>query len=429
MTGIAPELHIDAKRFWETLAGSFSIGRCETGGVRRLALDPAEKEMRDYFVDQCERSGFPVTVDGVGNIFATREGNTPGLAPVLIGSHLDSQVEAGPFDGPIGVFAGLEILRSLDDFDVETRRPVVAVSWTNEEGPRFSLPLMGSGVFAGALEEAQVLAMADPAGVTVEQALTEIGYRTQAASRPSTPDSYFELHIEQSAALHETSCDVGIVAGGGVIRYLLVSIGGEAGHPGATPMDRRHDALLAAADVAAVAGRIWQDNGEGAKSTVTAVTAWPNRTGVIANTAQVRIDMRHPSREGMQSMIDDLDSACRRIGTELGVSIEHQIVADFNELSFNHDLVTLLEAQAKSLGIDYTVMRTQVGHDAYSLATVCPSVMVFCPCVDGLSHHPAEQVERERATASVALLLHAVAERACQGDQSGQAEHRATGGT
>lgn len=421
MTAIEPQLRIDAERFWRTLAGTFPIGGCESGGVRRLALGDAERQMRDYFVSECQRTNLPVTVDGVGNIFAAREGDAPGLAPVLIGSHLDSQVEAGPFDGPLGVFAGLEILRSLEDCGIETRRSVVVVSWTNEEGPRFSPPLMGSGVFAGVLDEAQVLATTDPAGVTVEKALTTIGYRGTARTSSWIPDSYFELHIEQSAILDDSSCDVGIVAGGGVIRYLQVSIHGEPGHPGATPMDRRHDALLAAVDLAGMAGRIWRDHGAGAKSTVTALTGSPNRTGVIANKAQVRVDMRHPSREGMQAMLDHLDAICVRVGTEMGVAIQHRTVAEFDELAFDPELVELLKAHAKELGIAYTVMRTHVGHDAYSLAAVCPSVMVFCPCVNGLSHHPAEQVEAARATASVEVLLHAVADRACQGSQSAPA--------
>ena len=230
---------VDGRRFWATVMRSGEIGPGKAGGLRRLALTDADKEMRDLFVTWCTEAGCTVTVDRVGNVFARRPGREDHLPPVLIGSHLDTQVAGGKYDGIVGVLAGLEILRTLDDQRVGTRRPLELVCWTNEEGARFTPPMVASGAFAGVFDVDWVLALRDDDGAVFGDELRRIGYDGKTAVGGRGIDAYFELHIEQGPLLERDAVPVGIVTGGYAVRGMHVDVHGETAHSGPTPMDRR----------------------------------------------------------------------------------------------------------------------------------------------------------------------------------------------
>src|SRR6185369_9766799 len=230
MTTPARSTGVDAHRFWSTVMRSGEIGPGKAGGLRRLALTDADKEMRDLFITWCTEAGCTVAVDRVGNIFARRPGTDDHLPPVLMGSHLDTQVAGGKYDGIVGVLAGLEVLRTLDDRRIRTKRPLELVCWTNEEGARFIPPMVASGAFGGELER--------------------IGYNGKAAVGGRGIDAYFELHIEQGPILEREAVPVGIVVGGYATRGMHVDVLGETAHAGPTPMDRRRNALVGAAMLA-----------------------------------------------------------------------------------------------------------------------------------------------------------------------------------
>src|SRR5260370_29455586 len=241
---------IDAPRFWSTVMRSGEIGPGKAGGRRGLALTDADKEMRDLFITWCTEAGCTVAIDRVGNIFARRPGVDDHLPPVLMGSHLDTQFAGGKYDGIVGVLAGLEVLRTLNDRRGRTKRPLDLVCWTNEEGARFTPPMVGSGAFAGVFDVDWVLDLRDDDGKRFGTELDRIGYPGKEAVGGRAGDAYVELHIEQGPILDREAVPVGIVVGGYATRGMHVDVHGETAHSGPTPMDRRRNALVGAAMLA-----------------------------------------------------------------------------------------------------------------------------------------------------------------------------------
>ena len=288
MTAPDPALAIDGPRFWDTVMRSGEIGPGKAGGLRRLALTDADKAMRDLFVTWCTEAGCTVAVDRVGNIFARRPGSDDRLAPVLMGSHLDTQVAGGKYDGIVGVLAGLEILRTLDERRVRTKRPLELVCWTNEEGARFTPPMVASGAFAGVFDVDWVLDLRDDDGLVFGRELARIGYDGKTVVGGRAIDAYFELHIEQGPILDHEAVPVGIVTGGYAVRGMHVDIHGETAHAGPTPMDRRRNALIGAAMLAVAVNEIgWTHHPTEGKATVARLVAWPNKAGILAEYAQL----------------------------------------------------------------------------------------------------------------------------------------------
>ncbi|MDP6705352.1 MAG: Zn-dependent hydrolase [Alphaproteobacteria bacterium] len=406
-------LQVDDGRLWETIERSARIGPGRDQGLRRLALEAPDKEMRDLFVAWCEAAGCAVTVDAMGNIFARRPGTDDDLPPVLIGSHLDTQFTGGRFDGILGVLAGLEIVRTLNDREIATRRAIEVVNWSNEEGARFNPPMLASAVFAGLRELDWAHGRTDNDGVTYGEALAEIGYVGEAPMGGREIDAYFELHIEQGPLLEEAGIDVGIVTHGYATRGMRVEIRGETAHTGPTPMDKRRNALVGAAYLIAQVNDIgWKYHGQGGKTTSSQIEIWPNATGILPEYAQVTIDFRHPDGAGVTRMLAEVEAAIESSAEKGNVDIEIAETWRFGDERFDPTCVQHLRDAADSLGIPYQDMQSQAGHDAYNMTHVCPTALLFCPCEDGITHNEAENVARENAAPSVNVLLHAVLARA-----------------
>ena len=230
--GLPATARIDIGRFWTTIERSAEIGVGRPGGLARLALGDADREVRDVFIDWCRQAGMSVRVDGIGNIFARRAGEDDSLPPVVMGSHLDTQVNGGRFDGIAGVLGGLEVCRTLDQLGHRTRRPIEVVNWTNEEGGRFSPPMVGSGCFTGAYTLDWALGRRDDDGRTIGEELDRIGYRGQMEAAPHPFDAYIEFHIEQGPILDREGMQVGVVTGGYASTGMLVEFTGETAHTG-----------------------------------------------------------------------------------------------------------------------------------------------------------------------------------------------------
>mgnify|MGYP002761316079 FL=1 len=231
---------IDPDRLESAFEAYSAIGRTENDGLHRLALSEADARIRDRFVADLEALDLAVRVDEVGNIFGRREGTDPDTAPVLIGSHLDSQPYGGRFDGQLGVLSALETLRAFDDDGVDHERPIEIVNWTNEEGSRFKPALMGSGAFTGQLDTDAVLETTDADGVSVAEALAEIGYDGDEPAEPQEPyHAALELHVEQGPKLEEAGRSVGIVRGVLGMAWLEVTVHGDADHAGPSPTHAR----------------------------------------------------------------------------------------------------------------------------------------------------------------------------------------------
>ena len=283
---------IDAKRLWDTLMGYAEIGATAKGGVRRLALSDVDRRGRDKFRSDCEALGLTVRVDAIGNMFARRAGRDPNRLPVLFGSHLDSQPSGGKFDGALGVLAGLEVMRSLNDLGIVTEASVELVNWTDEEGARFGRSLAGSGVWTGDYPEDQILGLKDVDGHTVGECLDAIGYRGSEPATRFPADAYFELHIEQGPILEREGKTIGIVTGAqSQIWYDAVTTGQDS-HAGTTPPSARKDAMVCAARIIDLVDRLMRARGEDGRGTVGQVLVSPNSRNVIPG--EVRLSSATP---------------------------------------------------------------------------------------------------------------------------------------
>lgn len=408
-----PAIRIDAARFWSTVMRSGEIGPGKAGGLRRLALTDADKEMRDLFVGWCTEAGCTVAIDRVGNIFARRPGTADELPPVLIGSHLDTQAAGGRYDGIVGVLGGLEIMRTLDERRIRTKRPLELVCWTNEEGARFTPPMVASGAFAGVFDVDWVLGLRDDEGKTFGGELERIGYAGKTAVGGRALDAYFELHIEQGPILEREAVPVGVVVGGYAVRGMHVDVHGETAHAGPTPMDRRRNALVGAAMLAVAVNDVgWKYHPTEGKATVPRLVAWPNKAGILCEYAQLTCDVRHAEAEVADRMWAEVKAAmpecARRANVEMRVAGEWQ----FGSERFDPGCIRLVREAADRLGVRHRDILSQAGHDAYYVSRIAPTALIFTPCRDGISHNEAEHAERDDTVPGVNVLLHAVLERA-----------------
>ncbi len=405
-------LKIDIDRLWSTITASAAIGPGKKSGLSRLTLGDADKAMRDLFVGWCKEAGCEVKVDRVGNIFARRGGTSPELDPVLVGSHLDTQIAGGKYDGILGVLSGLEIVRTLNDRGIETLRSIEVVCWTNEEGVRYQPPMMGSGAFAGVHEVDWVLAQTDEDKIIFGNELKRIGYAGDAERNPKEIDSYFELHIEQGPILDDEGVHVGIVTGGFTSFGAQLRMSGEHAHSGPTPMKQRKDALVGASVIVAEVNKIgWEYEPKG-RTTCARLEVSPNKYGIIADHAEVIVDVRHPdpaiADEMYQKALDLIPMAAKQANVEIKVVKEWS----FGDVHFDTDLINLVRGVAAELDVSHKHILSAAGHDAYHMANIVPAALIFTPCKDGITHNEDEHIEPEYTVPGVNVLLNAVLRRA-----------------
>jgi len=410
---VANVLEIDPQRLWQTLERSAEIGRFRDVGLRRLALSAEDKEMRDQFVQWAKAAGCTVEIDRLGNIFARRAGSDPSLPPVAIGSHLDTQICGGRYDGILGVLCGLEVVRTLNDRGLQTKRGIEVICWTNEEGGRFAPPMMGSMAFAGVLPLESVLATRDDDGISVGQALDAIGYAGPAPLGKRTFDAYLELHIEQAPVLDREKCDVGIVVGGYKTKALRLTIKGDTGHAGGTPMAMRKNALVGAGYVIAAVNDVGLAYaGDEGRTTTTRIESFPNLPGTYAEEVKLTLDYRHIDQERYEAMGQEIRAAIEVAARKANVEIDVAEGWSWGSELFAPECIELLRTTARELGLPYREMRSQAGHDAYAVATMAPTAMIFTPCFEGISHNVKENIELTRSVPGANLLLNAAVARA-----------------
>lgn len=410
---VRANLSVNASRLWATLMVSASIGRGPRGGLRRLTLTEEDREVRRQLGAWAEEGRYSLTVDALGNMFLRREGDDPALPPVVVGSHLDTQWAGGRFDGVLGVLAGLEILRTLDDLTITTKRAIEVVNWTNEEGARFSPPMMSSLAWSGQATSAWVYDRLDKEGIRFEDALEAIGYRGNAPVGGRPVDAYFELHIEQAPSLDEAGVPVGIVVGGYPTYGARIAIEGATAHTGPTPMAKRSNALVGAAMVAVAVNDIgWAHAGEDGKATAARLDLVPNLPGTLSEHAALFIDMRHPHKEGLEVMKRELQAVLPSCAERSRTTVSLAEEWGFGVFDFDPGLIALLRETAARLGAATLDLHSQAGHDAYNMARIAPTCMIFTPCRDGVTHNEAEDIDLDATLPGVNVLLHAVMARA-----------------
>ena len=405
-------ISVDGQRLWQSLMDMATIGALPGGGCCRLALTDDDKQGRDLFVSWCEEAGCNISVDEMGNIFACRSGIDNSLPPVVTGSHLDTQPHGGKFDGVYGVLAGLEVIRALNDADIETNSPIEVVVWTNEEGSRFSPAMLASGVYAGLFELEYAQGRQDADGKTVADELNRIGYAGSKPCRGREFDSIFEAHIEQGPILERNDNVIGVVTGGQGQRWYDITVTGQDSHSGSTPMLGRKDALVGSSAMTLMAEKIAHDNPPQAVITVGSLAVHPNSRNTIPGRVGFTIDMRHPDDETLTTMGKSLRTEFKQIANNKELEIEIDEIWHNPPVVFDTECVNAVRDSAEMLDYRHQDIVSGAGHDACQTARVVPTAMVFIPCEGGLSHNEAENATLQDLEAGCNVLMHAMLKRA-----------------
>lgn len=404
-------LRVNSDRLWKSLMDMAKIGATEKGGVCRLALTDLDKEARDLFVKWCKEAGCTIKIDKMGNVFARRSGKDNTLAPVVTGSHIDSQPTGGKFDGVYGVLAGLEVIRSLNDAKIETLRPIEASIWTNEEGSRFAPAMVASGIFGGVFELDYGLSRPDLDGKTMGEELARIGYAGDEPVGGRPIHAFFEAHIEQGPILEHDKKQIGIVQGGLGQRWMEVTMIGVESHAGPTPMRIRKDAMVGAASVITAVNKIGNSY-QHACATVGLVQCMPNSRNTIPGKVFFTIDLRHNEDEILSKMAAEAKDACEKASKENGLILEYKEIWYLPPTHFSRDCVKAVENAANELGFTSMPIISGAGHDSFYISRVAPAAMVFVPCEGGISHNEIENAKPEDIAAGCSVLMSAMVERA-----------------
>ncbi|MCS6902058.1 MAG: Zn-dependent hydrolase [Myxococcales bacterium] len=411
--GAADErLVVNGSRLWNSLMELAKIGGTPKGGVCRLALTDLDRQGRDLVVSWAREAGLQVKTDKIGNVFLRREGRDPTRPPIVCGSHIDTQPTGGKFDGNYGVLAGLEVVRTLNDRNIQTEAPIEVAFWTNEEGSRFVPVMMGSGVFAGAFSLETAYAAKDIAGKTVAEELARIGYMGEEEPGSHPIGAYFEAHIEQGPVLENAGITIGVVTGVLGLRWYDCVVTGMEAHAGPTPMALRKDALQVATrimqETVAIAHR-YPPYGRG---TVGFVQVFPNSRNVIPGQVKFSIDLRNVDVERLDAMDRDIRTFIERTSQETGLPISLEQVSYFPPCPFEESCIEAVRKSAEALGYSVMDAVSGAGHDAVYMARLAPAGMIFIPCKDGISHNEIEDAKPEHIEAGCNVLLHAMLDRA-----------------
>src|SRR5579883_1125405 len=396
---------VNQQRLWQRHADMAKLGGTPKGGVNRQALSPEDAAARNQLAGWASARGFAISTDPIGNLFVRRDGTDPAALPVVSGSHMDSQPTGGRFDGMYGVLAAFEALEALEDAGVKTKRPVMAVAWTNEEGSRFQPGAMGSAVFAGQYRLDDMLAQKDWKGVVLKDALAET---LRAAPAPAVGlgfplDSYVEAHIEQGPRLENERKTIGVVTAIQGSRRYIVTIDGEEAHAGTTPRAARKDAYAAATRLAAAMYEATTDADDTLRFTIGRVEVAPGSPNTVPGKVVFTIDMRHPSNDVLEVQEATLRRIVAAKASPCPAAIER--VTNVAPTDFDPKVIGLVRDKAQALGLSHMDMPSGAGHDAMHIARLCPAGMIFVPCERGISHNEIENATPEDLAAGTKVLV------------------------
>ena len=392
------------KRLWDRHMQLGEIGAIGNGGVNRQALTAKDNQARRQVIDWAVALGAQPKVDGIGNIFLRFPGNDENAPAVMTGSHLDTQPTGGKFDGISGVLAGLEVLEALAASGRKLKHPIDLVIWNNEEGSRFSPATMGSGVYAGLLSLEDMLAVRDSAGVVLRDALAQTFLDLGEIDTLGTPppvSAYLELHIEQGPVLERNGTLIGNVTGIQGLRQYRISIDGKAAHAGTTPVSQRQDALMSALNVIRDIQSGIDNQDDTVRFTIGRLDVAPGAPNTVASNVVFTIDLRHPDPDRLQQIEDMISRRCTQPGPCV---IDLDCLIRSAPTQFDAALVASVRDSALSLGLTTEPIVSGATHDAMSMAALCPTAMIFVPCLDGESHNELEWAEAEHLWAGTCVL-------------------------
>ena len=400
-------ISINSDRLWDSLMTMAKIGPGIAGGNNRQTVTLEDGEARKLLQKWSEDAGMTMKVDELGSMFFKRKGTDKNALPVVIGSHLDTQPTGGKYDGVLGVLAGLEIVRTLNDLNIQTKHPILVVNWTNEEGSRFPPAMMASAGYAGIYEVNTLLSAKDAEGNIFGDELDKIGWKGSETVGSQKFHCYYELHIEQGPILETEEVDIGIVTHGQGLKWLEVKLSGVEQHTGTTPMNVRKDTSLALSEIILAVNHIANKNQPNALGSVGHIEVSPNSRNVIAGNSLFTVDIRSPDIKKLVKMENELKQMTTDICKRYKIEFEMDQIGGFDPVAFDKECLNNIRNSANKFGYSHKDIVSGAGHDACWINTVAPSAMIMCPCVDGLSHNEAEEIKPEWASSSTNVMLHA----------------------
>jgi beta-ureidopropionase / N-carbamoyl-L-amino-acid hydrolase len=391
-------------RLQQSIEKFSQFGATENGGVTRLTLSEQDIAARNYFKQVCEQLGLQVVVDDMANMYAILQGETSDL-PIVMGSHIDSVVKGGRFDGILGVLTALEAVQTIIENEIELETPIVIANFTNEEGARFDPAMMSSGVLASKFEKEKMLQSTDVNGITFGQALENSGYEGQIENRLTNALAYLELHIEQGPVLESKGLEIGVVEGVlGMVCYEI-TINGFSNHAGTTPMPLRKDAMLVATNIIQQLHQSLGQLDDQLVYTFGRMNVLPNIHTVIPNKVTFTLDSRHQSPE----IIQKVEEIIKLVAIEQdGCTVEAIKLWGRDTVYFDEAICSQIEQACKDFDYSYMRMYSGAGHDAQFIQTLVPSAMIFVPSINGQSHCEEELTTYEDCAKGADILLETV---------------------
>ena len=402
------QLRVNGKRLQHTLEEMAKIGATPNGGVQRLALSDEDKQARDLFVKWLKELELEVRIDELGNIFGKRQGLNNDLAPVMSGSHIDSQPKGGRFDGILGVMGPLEAIRTLNENNIQTNRPITIVAWTNEEGTRFAPAMMCSGVWANALDINWIYDRTDINGLRFEDELIRIGYKGKTRAKKSDVHAYYEYHIEQGPVLEKQGITIGAPKGIVCLHWYDIYLEGEANQVGPTPMEGRHDALCAAAEMILKVNELPERMNGNLVATVGEIQNEPNSRNIIPDKVHFTVDIRSWDDNLAIKAWDLVKKDFQQIAEQRGCPIRIEETWRVEHSPFDEKLVQNILDTADNLGYSSLHTVSGAGHDASYMNQIAPTAMIFVPSIGGRSHVEVEDTKWEDCEAGTNVLLHSI---------------------
>jgi len=409
MTNFLNNLRINADRLNSWIQELGKVGALPGGGVCRLAFSKEDKQGRDLVMGWMQELGLQIHSDAIGNVIGIRKGSEDG-PPVMMGSHIDTVRTGGLYDGNLGVLAGLEVIASLNDAQIETPSPIAVGFFSNEEGARFAPDMMGSFVYVGDMSVEDAKAVVGIDGITVDQAMRENGILDNVPTAPVPKEikAFIELHIEQGPVLDREDISIGVVEQVQGISWTEFTFTGTSNHAGTTPMSMREDAGYVAAETAVFARKLAWELGGNQVATVGHWDVAPNLVNVVPNQVTLTVDLRNTDENILQQAEQRLHAAVSEIAAKENVRVSHRELARFEPVPFAPEVVDRVKATAEKLGYSVKRMPSGAGHDAQMLARICPAGMIFVPSAGGISHNITEHTALEDLTAGADVLLHTV---------------------
>ncbi|MFC4320451.1 Zn-dependent hydrolase [Litchfieldia salsa] len=404
-------MNINQERLWSNIQELGQIGEDPKGGITRLSFTESEREAKKLVKQYMENAGLRVWEDAIGNLFGRKEGQNPKAPAVMIGSHIDSVFNGGIFDGPAGVLTGIEVLHTLHEQNKTTIHPVEVVSFTDEEGARFSTGMLGSSALIGQLSDHELTESIDQNGVSIATAMEKFGYNLSEVKDvkrdPSTIKGYLELHIEQGKILEQENLPVGIVSGIVGVTWLKVKLKGEAGHAGTTPMWLRKDPLAAAAIILTKLEELAKLQ-ERTVITVGRISAEPGGVNIIPSEVEFTIDLRDLSMEVLQKvekqLHEEISIVCNTREIEFVIEDLHRLPSAI----CSDALKGAIYDSVSELGIKPIELPSGAGHDAMIMSRASEMGMIFVRSKDGISHNPKEWSDKEDLGIGAEVLYKAV---------------------